>query len=366
MYLGAPITKKKEEKKEDDSNSNSNSTETTDNKTKAKKISEYKLPRDIGSGLLKFCLTHSDSPNLQDTVLPVDRDPKDYEWLRQAFDNLEDDAKRMKKILDLIQEEKTTNSMVISSLQQLEFYIEDLDNAGDLIKLGGIPILVNLLESEESGIRAESATCLAIVAQSEPTIQQYYDSIGVLDKCINMLSKETVSICREKYLSLISSIFGYDNRANMDSHKLEIIVKLATTFLSPQVDLFLTDSSTPVVVDNSVAGITKACFFLTKLFIAFPPLVGKSLEYGIVEGFINLISAFNQQKEHSHAQIIMVEKAELGLYQLLASKDQNIIQYCKDSNCKSLINQRLSLLNKDKEQYQVEIDNLDNILKMIK
>ncbi|KAM9978470.1 hypothetical protein ACTFIY_012211 [Dictyostelium cf. discoideum] len=383
MYLGAPI------KAKIDSITNENGEE-----IKAKKINEYKLPKDIGPGLLKFCLTHSDSPNLKETVLPENRDPKDYDWLRQAFDNLEDDAKKMKKLLEIFDETKPENQSLsveerenkyITSLETLQFYIEDIDNAGDFIKIGGIPVLIKLLtplsgSSSNSGdkVRADAATCLSTITQSEETIQAYLHSLGVLDLAVKQLQKEINPLVREKFLSLISSLLSYEIRkSTFDKSILNTIVELSTTFLSPTVELTVQlnndDSSTHTVsIDNGVSGISKACFLLNKIFIASPDTKEFAIKCGTLDGLIGLIKAFNKIQQQStttllDTQIVMVEKAEITLLQLI-DKNNSAIEQCKQQQLSLEIEKRLTFITKNlnPKDYEDEIQTLNNIKSLLK
>ncbi|KAM9976764.1 hypothetical protein ACTFIR_010610 [Dictyostelium discoideum] len=385
MYLGAPIKPK------------TNSTNENGEEIKPKKINEYKLPKDIGPGLLKFCLTHSDSPNLKETVLPEDRDPKDYDWLRQAFDNLEDDAKKMKKLLEIFDETKPENQSLsveerenkyITSLETLQFYIEDIDNAGDFIKIGGIPVLIKLLtplSGSSSGgdkVRADAATCLSTITQSEETIQAYLHSLGVLDLAVKQLQKEINPLVREKFLSLISSLLSYEIRkCTFDKSILNTIVELSTTFLSPTVELTVQlnndDSSTHTVsIDNGVSGISKACFLLNKIFIASPDTKEFAIKCGTLDGLIGLIKAFNKIQQQStttattallDTQIVMVEKAEITLLQLI-DKNNSAIEQCKQQQLSLEIEKRLTFITKNlnPKDYEDEIQTLNNIKSLLK
>eukprot|EP01132_Coremiostelium_polycephalum_P007547 gene7547-9279_t len=384
-------------KKEDTSNNTNNSgsgggtTNTNNNNKQIKAKSEYKLPKDIGAGLLKFCLTHTDSPNLKETVLPADRDPKDYDWLRQAFDNLEDDAKRMKKILELIEKPDVTTEQIITSLEKLVFFIEDLDNSGDFIKIGGLPVLVKLIENKNQEIRSTATGALTILSQNDDNIQTYFKSIGILKLAIRQLNHETVPICREKYLTLISSFVGYDLKS-LDTETLDIIVQLVTSFLSPTVDLFIGTTNDEggqgqgkegqegqeekkYSITNSINGMAKAIHLLNKIILSQPELKEKcGVEYGILDALVQIIRGFNHISksgvttyDENPVHINMVEKAEKCLLDLLTGSSKNII-HVETLNLVPEIDSRLNLLSKHPnilDQYQEEFNILKSIEKML-
>lgn len=82
-------------------------------------------PGGIDLALLRFALQHTDSASLQD--FKSTRDPADYEWLKQVTSDT--DALKMKRLLDVLKREDTTTEQKAVALEELQFYVEDLDNA---------------------------------------------------------------------------------------------------------------------------------------------------------------------------------------------------------------------------------------------
>ncbi|EFA86440.1 hypothetical protein PPL_00232 [Heterostelium album PN500] len=398
MYLGAPITAKKNAEQQQQQQSN-NIHKNETNKPVAR--SSYQLPKDIGPGLLKFCLTHSDSPNLTDSPI-VERDQKDYDWLREAMDNLEDDAKRMKKINETLVDPSSTVGQRISSLEALEYYIEDIDNSGDYIKIGGIPILIDLIKSEDNQIREKATNCLTIISQNEETIQNYMIQIGVDDLAIHLLSTETNTVCREKELSLISSMYNSmvnncyqsNNDTNnsqsssstsssssgllgskidkVDRSKLETIVKLCISFLSPTVDIFIPVKqanghtiTTTHSIANSVTGMSKATHILKKIIHGVPSLKSKAIEFGVLEALVTLIHGFNSASVVDPHQTILCEKCEATLLMLLRG-DQKSVNECKNLGLEREIQIRQQRMSKTKEENQDEYATIENLSKLLK
>eukprot|EP01113_Clastostelium_recurvatum_P041854 TRINITY_DN670_c0_g1_i3.p1 TRINITY_DN670_c0_g1~~TRINITY_DN670_c0_g1_i3.p1 ORF type:complete len:329 (-),score=65.87 TRINITY_DN670_c0_g1_i3:3-989(-) len=183
----------------------------------------------IDFGLLKFCLEHTDAPNLQDTVLP-DRDPKDYEWLRKALGDLEDDATRMKKLIKIAHgeisptegldaksdkgtpEEKGENTAQLDTetrryaLEELQYYVEDIDNALNFAKLGGIRVLTECMSpSEHHDIRYWAAWVLGTLVQNNPPTQVQCLKEGALKVTIEALCGEHADV-KEKAIFLLSGL----------------------------------------------------------------------------------------------------------------------------------------------------------------
>jgi len=101
----------------------------------------------IPPGLIRFCLEHGDNP---EAAVNPNRDPRDYEWLREALGNLESDYDKMKKIVSKLtelegKEDEASIGRTIVSLEELQYYIEDIDNANELHKMGGLALIIRLV-----------------------------------------------------------------------------------------------------------------------------------------------------------------------------------------------------------------------------
>eukprot|EP01133_Synstelium_polycarpum_P012006 gene12006-14035_t len=325
-------------------------------------VNSYEVPRDIGPGLLKFCLTHSDSPNLKES-LTIERDPKDYEWLRQAFDDLEDDAKRMKKLNEVFADAASTETQLATALEKLEFFLEDLDNSGDYIKIGGIPLLIALMcDNASAEVRAKATNCLSILTQNEETIQNYFVSIGVLDRASKLLARETSPLCREKLLSLTSSVLGSEvNRHPKET--LELVLRLCSSFLSPTIDIFLPEQPDQAIpITNTVSGMAKASFILGKIIQGGPAeLKDLVREFGTIEALVSLVRAFNNSSTKSDTNTtIMVEKVESALLKLISNNAANKAE-CQQLQLSEQVSIRLASLLNETDDYQQEISVLKSL-----
>ena len=82
----------------------------------------------INAGLLRFCLEHSDYKEGTATGIP-ERDPADYDFLKAAFKSMEDDVAKMRRCIGVIQKPEAGESDKIAALEELQFLVEDIDNA---------------------------------------------------------------------------------------------------------------------------------------------------------------------------------------------------------------------------------------------
>lgn len=319
----------------------------------------------IDFGLLKFCLQHSDAPNLKETELP-NRDPKDYEWLRAALNNLEDDSSRMKKLLKVVQgetkseikatlgeksDENVTESEAEKtetrrfSLEELQYYVEDLDNATTFAKIGGIPVILEYLSaSEPPSIQYWAMWILASLLQNHPSLQSECLKAGALKIVLETLEKAEDSV-KEKALYALSG-FVKDNPPALEqfiqSDGIRLVSYFITKFQSPK-------------------SFIKSIFFLTQVLQNSPshrPLVLESVhKLDLIQHILPLIN---------HEDVDTREKAEEFLLEFLqgfheASEKEKII-----APVKGRMKVILGLGEQEISNHQEELSTLKAILVLLK
>jgi len=160
----------------------------------------------IDTGLLRFCLEHSDGPstNVESTI--PQRDPEDYKWLREALNNLETDADRMKKLVEMIKLDNSVQAKV-AALEELEYLVEDLDNANDLHKLNGYEAVLTLVNDQTSAdLRYWSTWVVATVLQNNPWSQAKGLEKGTLNRLLLLLQDETEDRVLSKAVLALSAL----------------------------------------------------------------------------------------------------------------------------------------------------------------
>jgi len=166
----------------------------------------------IDFALLRFCLEHNDSPNLQDRPL-VQRDPKDYEWLRKVMESIPTPAKQMQKCLEVLRDEEELDCK-LAALEELQDLVEDIDNANDLAKMGLGEVAqaaVFKFGSENLGeldhkIREEACFVLSTLAQNNPFCQKQLKEQGILPIILQLLKNETDFGVVNKALGVVSAM----------------------------------------------------------------------------------------------------------------------------------------------------------------
>lgn len=125
----------------------------------------------LDKGLVRFCMEYGKlNPDVKST-LPK-RDPADYKWLRMVYDSIEDDAKHMARLLtDTVnylarpdaEKDAAAQDAVVAALDELTDLAENVENANDLVTLGGVPALLDVLR-DCTRPRVWAAACAVVAA----------------------------------------------------------------------------------------------------------------------------------------------------------------------------------------------------------
>ncbi|XP_078485518.1 nucleotide exchange factor SIL1-like isoform X1 [Ciona intestinalis] len=118
----------------------------------------------------------------------------------------ESDVDVMKRLLGVLRTSEE-ESAIILALQDLEYYVHQIDNANDLVTIGGFPVVISLFNHTRAEVREEAIHLVGSAAQSNPPVQIKIIELGVLPKLLRVLADEGESpAVRKKSLFAISSI----------------------------------------------------------------------------------------------------------------------------------------------------------------
>ncbi|KAJ0000855.1 hypothetical protein NQD34_005875 [Periophthalmus magnuspinnatus] len=154
---------------------------------------------------------------------PTALDPMSEErkaWLREALSDIckgqMDEVEQMKQCLELLRTEEPNNQeredeeeeddreTVFETLTEL---CDNLDNARDLMTLGGLELCVSrYLNHEQGGLRWRAAELVASCAQNMPQVQLYLLDIGTLPKLLEMTDSDPHPTVRVKALYAVSCL----------------------------------------------------------------------------------------------------------------------------------------------------------------
>lgn len=146
--------------------------------------------RDIDKGLLKFCLEYGKLPEGTESSLEK-RDPADYKWLREALESVEDDGKKMIRLVKELEDDKDAASAKICViLEEIQAIIEDVENANDLMKIPNSLVLVFKMCSHEAPkVRGDACWIISTIASNNQSGQARLLASGALGVVVTAASK---------------------------------------------------------------------------------------------------------------------------------------------------------------------------------
>jgi len=143
-------------------------------KTKVFKIDELLEESDEENDDIKL-LTHDTSTHNNE------RDKMSYK-LGLATD----DGKQMMKLVDILHVNTSSEEELIFALSELEYFVHQIDNARDLDIIGGLKLVVFLLEHENDTVQCNAAHVIGAAAQRYNIITELLMIINEL-LCINVI-----------------------------------------------------------------------------------------------------------------------------------------------------------------------------------
>eukprot|EP00040_Diaphanoeca_grandis_P017289 m.89975 g.89975 ORF g.89975 m.89975 type:complete len:335 (-) comp26351_c0_seq1:349-1353(-) len=114
-----------------------------------------------------------------------------------------DNVDKMKRIFNVMLLDQTTlpededfdiMAAKLAALEELQDIIEDIDNATDFMKIGGVGVCYAALNDDNTeAIKLQAIACLASAAQNHPAVQVHLFDTGVVDKLLSILQDITSS-----------------------------------------------------------------------------------------------------------------------------------------------------------------------------
>jgi len=265
----------------------------------------------VDIGLLRFCLKHGDGT--KDST-PLQRDPKDYEWLRAAMNDLESDAQKMKKCLEMIQQEGVSSEQKLFLLEELQYNVEDEYHANDFCKIGGLPILLQLLKDSHEGVRFWTCWVLGTVVQNNPEAQHFTFEKGLLSSIMVLMLSEPSPEVKEKALFVLSGIIKDFPEAQEQFLRQDGLNRLGS---------FLQHSNPSTRM--------KAAFIISQLLTERPKLVSDILQLNLIAPIVAMVDDPNEDAR---------EKA-IQLLEKLLVQSQSVMKRCETLGLQKIINERI-------------------------
>lgn len=115
------------------------------------------------------------------------------------------------------------------ALDELEYYVHQIDNARDLHTIGGLALVIKLMNSSEESLKTRACYVLGSAMQSNLQVQQAALDQGALPLLLRLLSKHESMAVRKKAMYALSSLirlFLMGQKEFLKLNGLEMFVKL--------------------------------------------------------------------------------------------------------------------------------------------
>ncbi|XP_065649222.1 nucleotide exchange factor SIL1 isoform X2 [Hydra vulgaris] len=140
--------------------------------------------------------------------------------LEQSFNwNVKSDLQIMQESIKLLQNLSLSVDEKVAALDNLEYYAHQIDNGRDLEKVGGLEIVVQLLNQSTEQLLQKAASVVGAAAQSNSEVQNAVINHGGLVFLLRLIN-DNQPLTRKKALYALSAVV----RGN--SHVLEKLIEL--------------------------------------------------------------------------------------------------------------------------------------------
>jgi hypothetical protein len=295
-------------------------------------------------GLLKWSLKYTDG-TAPTSFTPMQEERK--KWLQAALENgTADPVDQIKVLISVIklqrkcsdeteslEEEEATqqeNEFVrakVDALKALQEWVESIDWATDLHKLGGFKTVVDLCQDKDEGIRVHALEVFATVVQNNPKCQEWAMELNALKVLVDSITQENRPVSeteQAKNLLAISSLVRDCNAASVafvkDHKGLALLIALI--------------SKKRIYVVHEKAEIKS--LFLMRYFLDAMPVIGVTLAESLVSVLNSSLKSPNSDvREHAlHVlKLIYGDRAAVSrIPVMLTAKILNIAEQLKSDD----------------------------------
>lgn len=120
--------------------------------------------------------------------------------------NIKSDVEIMKDITKQLMLRNVSIERTSNALDHLEDYVHQVDNGRDLEKIGGLKIIVQLLNRDSEIIQEKAANVIGAAAQSNKEVQDAIFNHGGLNYLINMFDLTKQTLTQKKGLYAVSAV----------------------------------------------------------------------------------------------------------------------------------------------------------------
>ncbi|KAA0709488.1 Nucleotide exchange factor SIL1 [Triplophysa tibetana] len=161
---------------------------------------------------------------------PIEELKKDME----ALDILmETDIQVMRRLLNQFNNTNSTTEEKITALLDLEYLVHQVDNAQNLVSMGGMQLVIQALNSTDIRLQEIAAFVLGSAVSSNPSVQVHAVEGGALQKLLTLLATQRSMTVKKKGLFAVASLMRHFPFAQVHFLKLGGVQMLSKLFQTP-------------------------------------------------------------------------------------------------------------------------------------
>ena len=126
----------------------------------------------------------------------------------------------MAQHVDTLVDQMSTDEQRLHALNELEYYVHQIDNARDLNTIGGLVVVVRCLNDLDVGIRGAAALVLGAAAQSNERVQTDCLEHDTLKLLLERLRLEQDDVVKKRLVFAVSSVVRQFHPAQTELVKL--------------------------------------------------------------------------------------------------------------------------------------------------
>nr|XP_009289496.2 nucleotide exchange factor SIL1 [Danio rerio] len=161
---------------------------------------------------------------------PMDELKKDMEALDML---VETDIQVMRRLLDQFNNTNSTTEEKVAALLDLEYLVHQVDNAQNLVSMGGMSLVIRSLNSTDVRLQECAAFVLGSAVSSNPSVQVEAVEGGALQKLLTLLATQRPMTVKKKVLFAVASLLRHFPFAQSHFLKLGGVQVLSELFQTP-------------------------------------------------------------------------------------------------------------------------------------
>ncbi|XP_073427194.1 hsp70-binding protein 1 isoform X2 [Dendrobates tinctorius] len=300
-------------------------------------------PRSL-QGLLHMAIEAGTEPGseLQTGQMSHERRQWLQEAMSSAFSGQADEVQQMKECLRELSggtSDEDGAERKEKALELLADLCENLDNASDFCKLGGMSLmLTRYLSSPEAELRWRTADLIGTCSQNVPFVQEMALSLGAVSKLLKLLDLDTSETVRIKALFAISCLVREQEAGLAEFVKLDGFSVLMRAMQTHILKLKI-----------------KSAFLLQNLLISHPEYKSTLCAMGMIQQLVSLL-----RTEHSpfHEHVLS------AMCSMATDFPQGVAEcQAPELAFEDLLKERCKMVEKQ-EEYQEELDYCQRLLKI--